>query len=204
MKAFVNNSKVVLLTALLSAAVAGCDRSAPDQTTGAAGTATTPSSTVGSTGSTGSTGAATTPGSATGMSGTAGSTAGTTTGADTSSAAAGTTAGSAPSGSSSAATAPAGTAGGSSAGSSDSSGASSSTSSSVGNVIDDSVITTKVKTALMADSDIKGTDISVETNKGEVMLSGFVDSQAQIDKALKVANAVEGVKRVDNKMTIKQ
>jgi hyperosmotically inducible protein len=71
-------------------------------------------------------------------------------------------------------------------------------------VVDDSVITTKVKTALMADSEIKGSDISVETNKGEVMLSGFVGNQAQIDKAIKVASAVDGVRGVENKMTVKR
>ena len=85
-----------------------------------------------------------------------------------------------------------------------SSGASSTQGSSVGNVVDDSVITTKVKTALMADSEIKGSDISVETNKGEVMLSGFVGNQAQIDKAIKVASAVDGVRGVENKMTVKR
>jgi hyperosmotically inducible protein len=61
-----------------------------------------------------------------------------------------------------------------------------------------------VKTALLADADVKGTDISVETNKGEVMLSGFVGNQAQIDKAVQLASAVEGVKNVNNKMTVKQ
>ncbi|RJG08036.1 BON domain-containing protein [Noviherbaspirillum cavernae] len=70
--------------------------------------------------------------------------------------------------------------------------------------IDDSIITTKVKTALLADTDVKGSDISVETKQGEVMLGGSVQSQAQIDKALKIANAVDGVKSVDNKMLVKQ
>lgn len=71
-------------------------------------------------------------------------------------------------------------------------------------MIDDTVITTKVKSALLADNEIKGTDINVETNKGEVMLSGFVNNQAQIDKAMKVANAVDGVKKVENKMSVKK
>jgi len=71
-------------------------------------------------------------------------------------------------------------------------------------VIDDSIITTKVKAALLADPDVKGTDINVETKKGEVMLSGFVGNQQQIDQAMKIAKAVEGVKKVDNKMTVKQ
>jgi hyperosmotically inducible protein len=86
----------------------------------------------------------------------------------------------------------------------DTSGASSSSSTSAGAKIDDSIITTKVKTALLADSTVKGTDISVETKEGEVMLSGFVGDQAQIDKAKQIAQNVEGVKNVNNKMTVKQ
>ncbi|MDN5751661.1 MAG: BON domain-containing protein [Nitrosospira sp.] len=72
-----------------------------------------------------------------------------------------------------------------------------------GTVIDDSVITTKVKSALLADDIVKGLDIQVETRKGEVQLSGFVDSQEQIDRATAVTKGVEGVKNVINKMTIK-
>jgi hyperosmotically inducible periplasmic protein len=75
---------------------------------------------------------------------------------------------------------------------------------SLGTRIDDSVVTTKVKAALMADGAIKGSDISVETRRGEVMLSGVVNSDAQIDKAVKVANGVDGVKAVDNKMAVKR
>jgi hyperosmotically inducible periplasmic protein len=73
----------------------------------------------------------------------------------------------------------------------------------VGTTIDDSTITTKVKSALLADPDVKGLDIKVETNKGEVQLSGFVDSQTQIDRAISVARGVEGVKNVQNKMALK-
>ena len=73
----------------------------------------------------------------------------------------------------------------------------------VGTTIDDSAITTKVKSALLADADVKGLDIKVETNKGEVQLSGFVETQAQIDRAVSVAKGVEGVKNVDNKMSLK-
>jgi hyperosmotically inducible protein len=88
--------------------------------------------------------------------------------------------------------------------SSSSSGTSGSkTAASAGAVIDDSLITTKVKAALLADTEVKGTDIKVETKQGEVQLSGFVRSQAQVDKALKVAQGIEGVKKVDNKMTVK-
>lgn len=73
----------------------------------------------------------------------------------------------------------------------------------VGTTIDDSAITTKVKSSLLADADVKGLDIKVETNKGEVQLSGFVDSQAQIDRAMSIARGVEGVNNVQNNMTLK-
>ena len=74
---------------------------------------------------------------------------------------------------------------------------------SVGTTIDDSVITTKVKSALFADPDVKSFDIKVETRKGDVQLSGFVDSQTNIDRALDIARRVEGVKSVENHMTLK-
>jgi len=75
---------------------------------------------------------------------------------------------------------------------------------SVGTEIDDSVVTTRVKTALLDNIDIKGFDIQVETRKGEVMLSGFVSNQAQIDQAVAVAKAIEGVKSISNKLSIKE
>jgi len=71
----------------------------------------------------------------------------------------------------------------------------------VGTEIDDSVVTTRVKSALLADADIKGFDIKVETRKGEVMLSGFVDNQGQIDRAVALAITMEGVKGIDNKLS---
>lgn len=73
----------------------------------------------------------------------------------------------------------------------------------VGTDVDDGAITTKVKSALLADADVKSFDIKVETRKGEVQLSGFVDNQTQIDRAIAVAKGVQGVKSVDNKMTLK-
>ena len=73
----------------------------------------------------------------------------------------------------------------------------------VGTEIDDGVVTTRVKSALLADADIKGLDIKVETRKGEVMLSGFVDSQAQIDRAVTLTRTLEGVKSIDNKLSQK-
>lgn len=76
-------------------------------------------------------------------------------------------------------------------------------STSVGNVIDDSVVTTRVKTALLDSTEIKGFDIQVETRKGEVMLSGFVDNQGQIDQAVALTKGIEGVQSVDNKLSLK-
>jgi hyperosmotically inducible protein len=229
MMAKVKTSKVALMTALLGLALAGCDRGA--EQTGAAdssSTATPPASTAGTAGSTTATppsppsstagttpstppsadaGAGSAAGTSSGTTGAAGSSAGTT------GSAAGTTdsatappptgaSGSAPGTPSDSSTSSSG-ASGSASGASDSSGASSAAAK-AGSVIDDTVITTKVKTALMADNEIKGTDINVETDKGEVMLSGFVGDQTQIDKAVKVANAVEGVKKVENKMSVKK
>jgi hyperosmotically inducible protein len=73
----------------------------------------------------------------------------------------------------------------------------------VGTEIDDTVVTASVKSALLADADVKSLDVKVETRKGEVMLSGFVDSQTQIERATAVAQAVAGVKTIDNKMALK-
>ena len=75
---------------------------------------------------------------------------------------------------------------------------------SVGAEIDDGVVTAKVKSALLADPDVKSFDLKVETRKGEVMLSGFVGNRAQVDRAIQVARGVEGVKAVANKMDLKE
>ena len=72
-----------------------------------------------------------------------------------------------------------------------------------GEYVDDSVITAKVKAAIFNDSTLKVNEINVETFKGVVQLSGFVRSQADIDKALQVAGTVAGVKSVKNDMRIK-
>lgn len=74
----------------------------------------------------------------------------------------------------------------------------------VGNEIDDSVVTTRVKSALLADHDVKSFDIKVETRKGQVQLSGFVDTQDRINKAIALVRTVEGVKGVENAMTLKE
>lgn len=74
----------------------------------------------------------------------------------------------------------------------------------VGSMVDDGIITGKVKSALLADPNVKSFDIAVATSKGAVQLSGYVDNQAQIDGALAIARAVEGVTRVGNEMSIKK
>ncbi len=73
----------------------------------------------------------------------------------------------------------------------------------VGTEIDDSVITATVKSALLADPDVKSFDFKVETRKGEVQLSGFVDGQTQVDRAISIARGVAGVKGIDNKVSMK-
>lgn len=74
----------------------------------------------------------------------------------------------------------------------------------VGNKVDDGIITSKVKSALLADPNVKSFDIAVATSKGTVQLSGYVDNQAQIDEALAIARKVEGVTQVGNEMSIKK
>jgi hyperosmotically inducible protein len=76
-------------------------------------------------------------------------------------------------------------------------------STSLGTVIDDSVITAKVKSALLAEPDIKSFDLKVETRKGQVQLSGFVDNQAQINRAVTTARAVAGVTGIEHSMSLK-
>ena len=71
---------------------------------------------------------------------------------------------------------------------------------STGMVIDDSTITTKVKSALLAEKDVNSFDIKVQTFNGTVQLSGFVDSQWQIDKAVQVASSIEGVQHIKNNL----
>ena len=72
-----------------------------------------------------------------------------------------------------------------------------------GEYVDDSVITTKVKSLLGADDFLKSFQITVETYKGTVQLSGFVDSQKAIDKAGEIASSVKGAKSVKNNLNVK-
>ncbi len=74
----------------------------------------------------------------------------------------------------------------------------------LGNEVDDDIVTAQVKAALFADADVKSRDIAVKTRKGVVQLSGFVNNPGQIDRALEVTRGVKGVKSVDNQMSIKK
>ena len=72
-----------------------------------------------------------------------------------------------------------------------------------GEYVDDSVITTKVKSLLAADDFLKSFQIGVETFKGTVQLSGFVDSQKAVDKAVEITRSVKGVGSVKNNLIVK-
>lgn len=72
-----------------------------------------------------------------------------------------------------------------------------------GEYIDDTVITTKVKAAILNEPTLKVAEINVETFKGVVQLSGFVAQQADISKAAQVARGVSGVKSVKNDLRLK-
>ena len=72
-----------------------------------------------------------------------------------------------------------------------------------GEYIDDSVITSKVKALIFEDSSLKSAEINVETYKGVVQLTGFVQSPAAIKKAAEIARSVKGVKSVKNDMIVK-
>jgi osmotically-inducible protein OsmY len=72
-----------------------------------------------------------------------------------------------------------------------------------GEYVDDSVITSKVKAAILNEPGLSSAEINVETFKGEVQLSGFVNSRADINKAVEVARSVGGVTSVKNDMRLK-
>nr|WP_321397441.1 BON domain-containing protein [uncultured Desulfobacter sp.] len=74
---------------------------------------------------------------------------------------------------------------------------------STGEYVDDSVITTKVKARIFEDPMLKVLQINVETFKGEVQLSGFVNSAAASAKAVAVTKSVKGVKSVTNSLILK-
>ena len=75
---------------------------------------------------------------------------------------------------------------------------------SAGEFVDDTLITGKVKAALVADPDLKATEINVETYKGTVQLSGFVSAPEHIPKAAQLTRGIEGVKSVKNDIAVKR
>jgi osmotically-inducible protein OsmY len=81
--------------------------------------------------------------------------------------------------------------------------ASTATSKSAGEYVDDAAITSKVKTSLIKDPVVKALQVDVDTYKGVVSLSGFVDNQDQIRRAGEIASQVVGVREVRNNLTIK-
>lgn len=74
---------------------------------------------------------------------------------------------------------------------------------STGQYVDDSVVTTKVKSAIVNDLALKGFQINVKTYQGVVQLSGFVDSAQNADKAAELARGVTGVTDVKNDLIVK-
>jgi osmotically-inducible protein OsmY len=74
---------------------------------------------------------------------------------------------------------------------------------STGEYVDDSTITTKVKALLAEDNFLRSFQISVETYKGTVQLSGFVNSQNAVEKAGEITRSVKGVRSVKNNLIVK-
>ena len=70
-------------------------------------------------------------------------------------------------------------------------------------VVDDNTLTATVRAALLADPELRGLDLRIEARSGEIMLSGLVKNQSQIDRANTLTWLVEGVKKVDNRMSTK-
>lgn len=81
--------------------------------------------------------------------------------------------------------------------------ASSPKSESTGEYLDDSVLTTKVKATILGDSKLKVFQIDVETFKGIVQLSGFVDTQEAAERAVRLTRTIKGVKQVNNSLIVK-
>lgn len=72
-----------------------------------------------------------------------------------------------------------------------------------GEYVDDTVITAKLKSAILNEPSLKSAEINVETYKGTVQLSGFIRSAADERKAVELANSIKGVKSVKNDMRLK-
>lgn len=73
----------------------------------------------------------------------------------------------------------------------------------VGEYMDDATITTRVKAAMASDSNVSAREVNVETYRGVVQLSGFVDSESEARRAVEVARKVPGVQSVRNDIRIK-
>ena len=77
------------------------------------------------------------------------------------------------------------------------------TASKAGDKVDDAAITTKVKTALMAEPGLRSLEINVDTRDNVVTLNGTVDSQEKKQRAMQIAQGVEGVKSVSDNLVVK-
>lgn len=69
---------------------------------------------------------------------------------------------------------------------------------------DDSALTTKIKAALMASGDMDNFDIRIQTRKDQVALSGFADSQVQLDRKLALVKRIEGVGKIINRVRVRR
>ena len=69
--------------------------------------------------------------------------------------------------------------------------------------VDDNTLITTIRTSLQTDPELRGLDLRVEVHSGEIMLSGLANNQSQIDRANTLTWLVEGVKKVDNRMSTK-
>ena len=70
--------------------------------------------------------------------------------------------------------------------------------------LSDGDVSERVKTALLQSDSLKGMDITVVTTKGDVRLTGILDSQPQVDEAIRIARAIEGVHSIHHELTIKK
>ena len=72
-----------------------------------------------------------------------------------------------------------------------------------GKIVDDSTLTSTIKSSLLTDPEVNDLDVNIEARNGEVMLSGVVKNQVQMDRVVMLAWMAEGIKKVDNKMSVK-
>jgi len=77
------------------------------------------------------------------------------------------------------------------------------TRSSTGEYIDDTILTTRVKTALLEDPDVSGLSVKVESFRGVVQLSGFVKSASERNRAVQLAREIQGVRQVRNDILLR-